>query len=407
MRKCVLYLLVLNLVLGLSACTGGPSAAVADAPELLKAVPSDALCAGLYSRLDKGVDRMLDSTNIVRSIEFGKLARSRSVIALCDVGSIEPLVIVEAGKASADTSSAAASVLAQADSIGVSSLFAQVGSHNVLLLSPSETALTVARRNVASQSSILDAPEFDRVVSVLPSSDVVVYRSRGSHKLFVNSFSGPLRSEILAFLREASEWMVFTDDRIVTVQPEAERYWGNFCSSQPLAPVKLGSVMPDGTLFYVDIPVTEGYRVSYELWLDARVALESYNRRIAKVWNSGNKDPRQWEKELGVAEAAVAYTPYGTLNLLRVKDKGKTDGVAVNPRTGFVRALYGSIFNDADSCMIRSGNWIISGSRAALENYEPAKADGWPSKAKVVAGGPGNRFVWNKDNSISIWDSNR
>ena len=411
MRKCVLLLMVLSLLPLFTSCGSGAPGAASEAPELFKAVPSDALGLGYFSRLDRALDRLTDSTSVLRAIDYGKLSRAKAVVSLCDVGSIVPLVAIEAGKAAPDTMAAAAGIIAQADSVRLQCLHATLGEHNVLFLSPSETAITIAGRHLQSGSSILEAPDFDKVVAALPGGDVMVYRNRGAVKIFGNHVQGRMRSSILSFVRDASEWMVVSDDVLIPVQPDAEKYFYSFCSSREHAPSKFGTMIPAGTDFYIDIPIPDlaNYRVSYELWLDARVALEEYNARLASVWKAKGKDPRVWEKDLGVREVAVASYPFGRVNFLRVKDKESDKGVSVNPWTGYVRALYGDAFNPADSCMMRSGNWIISGSRKALDSlsYDAAIARDWPAKAKAVAGTPSERFVWNKDNIVNLWHSNR
>ena len=410
MKKCVLFLTVLSLTFLLASCGNEAPGASLEAPEILKAVPSDAQSIGIFGRLDHAMDRLIDSTSILQRIDYGKMGRSRAVIATCDLGALAPIVIVEAGKASADTASAVLPVLSQADTLGLPHCHITLGHHNALILTPSETALTIVSRHLASEISILDAPDFDKVVSILPSADALIYRNRGAAKLFGGMFSGSLGQTAVSFLKDAAEWMVEADGTIQTVQPDAEKFYSNFCSSLQEAPVKLQSVLPAGSLFYVDIPIasTLAYRHAYEVWLDARVALEDYNRRLSSIARAAGKDPRTWEQEAGVREAAVITLPEGRLNLLRVKDKASSDGIVPNHRTGFARALYGEVFAPADSCMILSGNWILSGSRAVLESYEPAAASaGWPSKAKVIAGNDARLYIWNKDNRIKIWDSNR
>ena len=411
MKKCVLFLTVLNLALALASCGSGVPGAPSEAPELLKAVPSDAQSVGIFGRLDHAMDRMIDSSSVLHGIDFGKLARARAVIATCDLGALAPVMIVEAGKASEDTLAAAVSVMSQADTLGLPHAHITLEHHNALVLTPSETVLTVVSRHLASESSILDAPDFDKVVAILPAGDAMVFRNRGASKLFSGMFTGSMGPSAVGFVRDAAEWMVESEGTLQTVQPDAERFYCNFCSSLQEAPSKLQSVLPAEALFYIDIPLasTMEYRHSYEVWLDARVALEDYNRRLAKLSRSAGKDPRTWEQEAGVREAAVVTLPEGRLNMLRVKDKASSDGIIPNPRTDFARALYGEVFAPADSCMILSGNWILSGSRAVLESYASAKEApaGWPAKAKVIAGSPARRYVWNKDNRIKIWDSNR
>lgn len=411
MRKCVLFLSALVLSLGIASCGAGAPGAPAEAPELFAAVPSDAQQIGVFSHLDNALSKMIDSTSNIHKIDFGRLARSRAVVAGCDLGALTALVIVEAGKASADTLAVAADVMAQADSAGIFHKHITLGQHNALLLSGSETLMLVAARNLASETSILDAPGFGGVVDVLPSGDCRIYRNSASKKLFKDMFSGYLAARVPAFLKDASEWMVRSESEIVPVCPEGEKYYTNFCASLQEAPSRLPEVMPEDYTFFIDIPIASAgdYRIGYERWLDARVVLEAYNNHISRVWSATGKDPRAWEKEAGVREASVVFTPRGRINLIRVKDKATSDGVVPNPLTGIAYALYGNIFDEADSCMLRRGNWIISGQRDALELYSPAakSPEGWLSKAKVAAGSPDFRVSWKNDDRIKLWHSNQ
>lgn len=387
--------------------TGGSAP---EPPELLRAVPSDALCVGLYNRLDKGLPQVLDSSDVLRTLDYGRLSHARSAIAVCDLGALSPLVIIEAGKHSPDTSAAVQSLMALADSTRLSKAYVTIGNHDVLIISQSETMMTVVRRHLSSESSLLDAPDFDRVLENLPGGDVLICRNSGIPKVFARRFTPSFGARALPFMRDASEWTIFAGDRIIPVQPEAERYFCNFCASLPEAPSRLSQVLPDSVTFVLDIPIASAgqYRRSYEGWLDARVSLEAYQRRLAALRKSAGINPSAWEDGVDIKEAAVVEKDGVRLNMLRTAGSSKQDGVAVNPYTGFARALYGEDFNPADSCMIRRGNWIISGPRAALENYQPAteKTRSWPSRARIALQTPQMRVVWTNDN-IKLWDSNR
>ena len=142
------------------SCGGsGSGASVQEPPELLTAVPSDALCVGLYNRLDKGLESMLDSSDVLCTLNYGKLSHARAALAICDIGSLSPLVIIEAGKHAPDSSAAVLSLLAQADSFRLAKAYVPLHTHDVLILSSSETVVTVVKRHLASESSVLDAPD--------------------------------------------------------------------------------------------------------------------------------------------------------------------------------------------------------------------------------------------------------
>ncbi len=400
------------ILIALAVSCGRPSRgpSVQEPPELLRAVPSDALCVGLFGRLDKGLDRMLDSLDILRTLDYGKLSHARAAVALCDIGALSPLVVVESGKHASDTSEAAKALLAAADTLRLSSAYVGLGGRGAVVLSPSETVITVVRRHLDSETSILDAPDFGKVLEALPGSDAVICRNSGIPKVFARSLTPAFRSRALPFMRDASEWTVLSEGRVIPVQPAGEKYFCNFCASLPEAPSRLARIMPDSTSFVLDIPVASAaeYRRAYEGWLDARVALEPYQARLTALGKASGIHPRTWEQGVDVREVAVVEKDGVRLNLVRTGGTSKEEGVCVNPHTGFVRALYGEPFNPADSCMLRVGNWIVSGPRAALLNYHPAteKIRSWPSKSRLALELEGRRLAWTNEN-IKIWDTNR
>lgn len=410
MRRCVLILLIALSCAGLHSCAEGAASVSQEAPELLKAVPSDALCIGLFGRLDHGMDQMVDSLSALRSLDYGKLLRSRAAIALCDIGSICPLLIIEAGKVGADTLENVRSILALADTLKLGAALLELDTHNALLLSESSTVITIVGRHVASESSILDAPDFPLVLDVLTGSDAIVLRNRGANRLQSVGF-GPLSAKTVAsFVREAAEWTVLSGGRLWPVCPESDRYFTNFVSSLTEAPSKFAASFPEGAVAVVDMPLADlkEWRKAYEGWLDACIELESYQKRLAGLKKAAGKDPLNWEKELGVKEVSCVMMPGGTLNMIRTAKSSSSDGVQTNPYKGFARALYGSLFNAADSCCVRKGVWLISGERALLDSLKlgGGKPSSWPAAAKVVAWSEDSQINWTKE-SIKIWYSNR
>ncbi|MCH5172699.1 MAG: hypothetical protein J1D85_00665 [Bacteroidales bacterium] len=412
MRKSVLYLLVCCAILGVAACgQRGASSPAEDAPELLAAVPSDALSVGIFSRLDKGLGHMLDSSSLLHRPDYGRLARSKAVVALCDVGSLTPLVIVEAGRHGSDTSAAAAALLRQAPELGLSAELIELPQHNAVAVSPSPTVISIVRRHIVSESSILDAPCFDMVLEHLGGTDVVACRNSGALKLFDVELATFTRREAASFLKDACEWTVFSGEKMTPVFPSSEKYYCNFMSSVADGQSKLGSVLPSGVQLALDFPVAsiQEWRRGYETWLDARVKLEQYNKRLSDLAKKTGKNPLNWEKEIGVREVAVLAAPGYRVNMIRVNKSVSRDGtVRANPYTGFAAALYGDAFNAADSCILYCGDWMLSGERQVLDtlNLGHGQPSGWPSRARAAVYTPGRRLYWTNQ-SIRIWNVNQ
>lgn len=408
MRKCVLTLLIIVAALGAAGCNESPSAAPGSAPELLKAVPSDALGIGLFGRLDHGLDRMVDSTSALRKLDYGKLSRSRAVVALCDVGTVAPLLVIEAGKTGTDTLAIVRELMDMADSLRIGRQLVELDTHLALLLCPSSTIIDVAGRHIVSESSILDAPDFDLVLPLLPSQDAVVLRNRVAAKLLNFNFGSFNSKAVAGFFKDAAEWTVMSEQKMWPVCPASERYFCSFMDAVQDGQSKLATAFPEGAEAIIDYPLASysDWRRQYENWLDARIALEDYNKRLKALEKASGKKPLDWEKELGVKELALVMLPEGNLNMVRTAKSGSTDGVVVNPHKGFVRALYGSMFNAADSCCFRSGNWLISGDRALLDSLKLGRTSDWPAAARVVAWTPENHLNWTNE-SIRIWTSNQ
>ena len=402
MRKCVLILLIVVASLGWQSCAENAPSAVQDSPELLKAVPSDALCVGVFSRLDRGMERMVDSASVLRNLDFGRLSRSHAAIAL---------LIIEAGRSGADTLDVVRNIMAMADSMKVWHALFELDTHNALLLSPSSTVITVAGRHVAAESSILDAPDFQQVVDVLSGADAVVLRNRGASRLLDLSFGQLNTKAVAGFIRDAAEWTVLCNGHLHPVVPDDARYFCNFMGALEEGTSKLSACFPEGADAIIDLPVSsiEQWRKAYENWLDARIALESYQKRMGTLAKASGKKPLNWEKEQGVKELACVMMQGGTLNMVRVSKSQNSDGVQKNPYTGFVRALYGAPFDSSDSLCLRCGAWLVSGGdRALLDSFRVSKKkpSDWPAAAKAVAWRPDGHISWTKDN-IKIWDSNR
>lgn len=410
--------IIASMLLLACACQSGPGENKAtEAPELLRAVPADALAVGVFGHCDRALAQMLDSASVLRSIDYGKLARNRAVLALCDVGSVAPLLVIETGKAASgeglraatDTLPQTSFVAAQADSMKIFSEQIALGRHNALLLSTSATVLTVVKRHIGSETSIVDAPYFDGVLDIAGNADAIAWRNGTAAKLFPLELCSIPRKQLVAFLKGATEWTVAAGDRFHTVQPQAEKYFCNFLGTIADGQSKLGAAFPVEAELIIDLPIADGkqWRQSYETLMDARVELEDYNKRLQALKKSSGKNPLDWEKELDIREVVYVATPDYTLNMVRCGKNGKTGGVQVNPASGFVRALYGEPFNAADSCCIRDGKWLVSGPRAVLDTISFGTGRNWPGRAAAIVQAAGRRLTWTQENIILWQDSNQ
>ena len=127
---CKKRILALLAALPLLFACGNPSAktdAARDArriPELLAAVPSDALAVVCYDRLEEGL-RLLDSTSVLRQLNLTAFKQSKMALSLCYNGSLVPVLALETGRAEADSVSAVRTLLAQAATLRLQTEYVQ------------------------------------------------------------------------------------------------------------------------------------------------------------------------------------------------------------------------------------------------------------------------------------------
>lgn len=380
----------LAAVLILLASCGKGSSDV-QAPELLRAIPSDALGLVCFDRCDEGLEFALDSAHVLRSLETGRLSGAHMVMSIDNVGSVEPLLVIDAGHASPDTSEAARRLLGQAAGAGVHAAFV-CGSdstirRNVLLLSPSETVVSVALRHIGASTSILDAPGFDKVLECQGATrNAVILRNSGSRKLLSSDMldrfvAHPALSD---FLRGYSDWVVVDAGdaghgrfNVATVQDASSKYFANLVGNMEPAPSKLQGALPAAASFVVDMPVRDmaAFREAYESWLDASSSLTRYRKRLTSLRKEYGKDPLCWEQELGVREVARACMSDGlSVTMVRSQHAPSLQGICRNPYPGFAAALFGSAFSSpADTCAAAMGDWTITGSEAAVSAFAGAE----------------------------------
>lgn len=397
-------LLIVPFLAALSC--GGGAGAPGRLSELLLAVPADAVCAGQYSRLDNALAGMSDTLSPLRKISAGSLSRSEAVLALCNVGRLVPLLVVDAGRCSADTSAALSGLVASCDSLRLPHMIVQLGKRKAFVASTSHTVLDVSSRHIKGGASLFDAPHFTLVQEAFPDGDAVVCRSE-SAKSWLSCRLPALPAKVVnRFVKEASAWTIISKDAIRTVQPSSASFFCNMLEALHEQKCRLSAVLPDTAALAIGLPMVAdgGYRAAYESWCDARAVLPAYNKRLQACEKASGKNPLDWEKEQGVKEVALVLIPasdggFYRLNMVRTSSSSREEPKVVkNACAGFVRALYGEVFEVCDSCVLRSSEWLVSGSAEALDAYRlPESQQALPSSAKALVYTPGGSIVCTKD----------
>ncbi len=422
--------LALLLALPLLLCCGNP-ARKTDAPvqekripELLAAVPSDALGVICFDRCAEGL-RLYDSTSVLQKLDLSDFKNARMALSLCYNGSLVPVLALDTHRAEADSAAAIKALTEQAASLKVFSHYFEpdpaAGRQGMLILSPSEAQITAVRRHVTQHTSILDAPYFRQALSAAGGDDFVIYRNSGAERLAPKGWMQEFfpRRELTGFLRQLADWTVLTPASdgfsVQPVQGPADSYFANILSLLPFSDSRLGAVLPDSVRFALALPVSNpAFREAFERWQDASVKMTRYRRTLDALRKESGKDPLKWEKEIDVRELALVRDGEGRAVVLVRPGKAVADRPAgENPWRGFIPTLYGSAFTLADdSCEAARDGWYVYGSpadvQAWLDAKRPETAAKWPGKGcRFIIYEPERTLAWGKKGLRLTWNTNQ
>lgn len=409
----------------LFAC-GNPAPKTGDVrriPELLAAVPSDALAVICYDRLEEGLP-LLDSTSVLHKLNLTAFKQSQMALSLCYNGSLVPVLALDAGRAEADSASAVSALLAQASVLKLQAQYvrpdAETKRRGFVLITPSDAQLTAVRRHLTEHTSILDAPGFRQALAVAAGRDFVAFRGGGApERLAPKSWLRDFfpRRPLTRFLGSVANWTVLTSTAggfdVVPVCEQDDAFYANILSSLPPGDSRLGAILPGGTRFALALPVSlPQTREAVDRWQDASVRLTAYQKRLEALRRESGKDPLKWELEQSVREVALVHFGGGAVALVRPVKPATERELHENPWRGFLPALYGDAFALADdSCTASSRGWQIYGSQEAvsafIEAARPAEAAvAWPGKGcRFVIYQPGKTLAWGKKGIKLIWNS--
>lgn len=425
-------LLTLLLVLPLAfACGGGsgkPDAPLPERriPELIAAVPSDALAVMCYDRCAEGL-ALYDSTSVLHRLDLSAFKNARMALSLCYAGSLMPVLAVDAGRSeAADSASAVSGLLAQAAALKLQAEYVRPDSgtrrRGFVVITPSSALLQAVRRHLSEYTSILDAPGFRAALAAAASEDFIIFRGSGADRLLPKNWMQEYfsRRELTAFLRSVADWTVLTPESggfaLTPVCDASDAFYANILASLPPADSRLGAVLPAQTQFALALPVNQpALREAVERYQDAASRLVRYRNALAALKQASGKDPLKWEKELDLREVARVHFTGGAVTLVRPGRAAPDRAPEENPWRGFLPALYGSAFAlEDDSCTASSGGWHIYGSESAVRAFLEAErpADGpaakWPGKGcRFVICKSDKTLVWDKKGIRLIWNSNR
>ena len=402
-----------------------PSAVKANAGvqfPLLRAVPSDAVAILCLSDLRDGAALLTDGTkafsalikdgkkdscatfirHVASGIEEGTLSALRTrpmALSIHYSGSLAPLLVFGLPEASTDSAALVMDVRRMAEECGLSSAFHASEDMPVLLVSASETLVNSSVRHQSEGLSIMANKDFSNCVRLAEGKDALFLSHTYSGKLLQGFFLRPVYRHA-DFFKTVASWTVLSlnsvDDKTFSSKGHlysgraSDTFAGVFASARMETPGFTAAV-PSGTVFALSVPMSDqaGYLAAYRKYLDACSKLGPNEAAVSRIGRSAGKDPDEWAKALAVKEVAKAQWRSGeeTFEAVFVRvgrkdyslifrgleassEKEYTMSAQPYAFSGFASVLFGSFFSLADeSCFAFTGEWIVSGSRASIDDY--------------------------------------
>lgn len=341
------------------------------------------------------------------------LRSSGAVVSCHRIGSLVPLLIVDAGR-SASGADDALRLTAAADSSGlysetvdcseILSSGSWLSRRTVVLVSPSEDLVKSSRRHIAKKISVLDSEGFIEAAVSTEGKNIMLLSMKDADKLAGEVLSGRYR-KYSGFLSDTADWIAFAFSSAdqshaylegsLPVPDEDEKYLSVFGTLSG-ASSQLSSMVPSYAVFAASLPFdnVQQYAERYRHFLDASsstLKLVSETKALAK---STGVAVEEWCRAMDIKEAAVASFYAGsrlenvvlirtgkadTGLLLRNTGAGSMDDYVpqVSPYAfgGYAASLFGSMFRISDeSCFALIDGWIVSGSSAGVGEYVSGRA---------------------------------
>jgi hypothetical protein len=420
------YFLLLVLPVLLYACGGSGghtenSLPERRIPELIAAVPSDALAVLCFNHCAEGL-AYYDSTSVLHKLDLSAFKNASMALSLCFNGSLVPVLALDAGRTEAvDSASAVSGLLAQAASLRLQAEYVrpdlEAKRRGFVVITPSNAQLTAVKRHLTEYTSILDAPGFCQALAAATSEQFIIFRNSGAERLTPKGWMADFfpRRDLTEFLQKAADWTVLSPEAGgFAVSPVSDAS-NTFLEGLTPADSRLGTVLPDTVRLALALPVHEPEtREAFEHYQDASVKLTRYRKQLDALKKESGKDPLKWEKELNIREVALVHTDGGAVSLVRPAKAPQDREPGENPWRGFVPALYGSVFALADDSVSAAlGGWYIYGSEAAVQAFLDASrqlepASKWPGKGCRFALQVNDKtLAWDKKGMKLTWHSNQ
>lgn len=383
--------------------------------KLFQAVPSDAAMLMTFSKTSEAFSVLNDSTQVFsvlmtdaasakhpfsnfiklcRKADLGELKSENAVVSLHYSGTLEPLMLIAAGNAPADTSDAERWLMALADSAKllhrlvdcseIAPESSKLRKSQLLLISSSETLLTASERHIEGGMSILDKVSFPQAAAEASGHDALFVSHDYASKLFPVYLLKPYTSHSTFFGRFA-DWSVLSirsnNSKKISmvgssVTPDKDQTaFANVYAKAHGGDAQFTSVVPSTAIFAVSVQTSDikSYEEAYAQYLDAAGKSDRFNSVSKARRDSLGVTPQQWFEKMDVKEVAKADVLVGDeiVSLLFVrpgKNLKEPKETRPNEYHGYVTSLLGGLFTADDSSSLYRDGWLILGPEAVLES---------------------------------------
>ncbi|MGM9735518.1 MAG: hypothetical protein ACI3ZL_03815 [Candidatus Cryptobacteroides sp.] len=365
---------------------------------LLPAIPSDAVAVFCFSEAS-------DAWQLTPFSSFD----CRMAVSLHYSGKLVPLYVFDAGKASEEKSQVAQSLLEAAGGLGMSTEYLdcskvagrdkKLSGRSIVLASESEVILRSAVRHIEKNVSVLDLDGFAQAAGCVTGQDVMIVSNSQSSRL-VSALLTRSFSPWSDFTSRLASWTAADIDNIgsggltLTGRTIHENGMAEFMTvMENIEPssTAFAGILPSYTFSALSLPMKDidAYVSSYKSFLDSKQQLQNYNSRQKSLASATGSTPAEYFKGIGIQEAATASFVVGSslqrVNMVRTSSpsvellfkgtgistlKDYTPAVHQYAYKGFLSSLFGNIFSLPDeTCFTYVDGWVVSGSKAAIEEY--------------------------------------
>lgn len=375
-----------------------------DCPATLQAVPSDAAAVLCFSSLDRCVKLLDDSSkpfgaivgaasrkefrsflaDLHASQDLHSLTSGKTAVSLHFSGALVPLMVLDAGSATQDTTQALLAAFSLAAAKGLCAQTKTCAGRNMFICSPSETTVASAIRHIENSESVLDDKNLVSLLERSSCRSTAFFSNQYASKLLGAFLSGRLASKA-DFFRTAADWTSFeireSSDKGFSAASDAVwgragSYYMNVIADLPSEVSRCLDAIPAGCVTSLGFQIAD-YNVwkdAYDKYLDAGGQLKASRVMRDSLKHRLGCDTEQWAAEIKevvhIDWKSADGQPFSA-NLFRLRKAPKNASEA-GPWAGkdLAATLYGPVFalQEEDSAAY-AGEWMATGSQAAVADW--------------------------------------